>query len=157
MTLLIQLNESGEPINYPVEDGNFRALFPNRSFPNLLTPQAVEGTGFAMYEFSQQPNLNRYEKLLDGAPRKAEDGRVFQTWQVVEMDENEKMTTDANQADLIRSQRDMILRSTDWVFNPDVSLSEETKQAYVVYRQTLRDVPAQSGFPWGVQWPTKPE
>lgn len=156
MTLLIQLNENGEPINYPVEEGNFRALFPNRSFPNLLTPQSVENTGFAMYEFSQQPDLNRYEKMVEGTPRKAEDGRVFQTWQVMEMNEDEKMQADAAQADLIRYQRTMLLRSTDWVFNPDAPLSEEIKQSYVVYRQALRDVPTQAGFPWEVQWPTKP-
>jgi hypothetical protein len=31
------------------------------------------------------------------------------------------------------------------------------KVAWATYRQALRDVPSQAGFPWEVQWPTQPE
>ena len=156
MTFLIQLDEQGEPINYPVVEENFRMLFPNKTFPSLLTPASVSGTGFALYEFSQQPELTRYEKMVEGKPRKTEDGRVFQTWFVVEMDENEKAVTDSKQSDVIRYERNLRLSKTDWVFAPDSPLNDTKKQQYVVYRQSLRDVPSQAGFPWDVQWPIEP-
>lgn len=157
MTFLIQIDSQGEPINHPVDDGNFRALFPSTSFPLILTPQSVQGTGFAMYEFSQQPELGRYEKLIEGTPKKAADGRFFQTWQVVEMNDDEKVELNNEQAVLVRSQRTMKLRATDWVFNPDAPLNEEQRQAYVVYRQELRDISAQEGFPWDITWPQAPQ
>jgi hypothetical protein len=155
MTFLIQLNEQGEPINHPVAEENFRMLF-SKTFPSLLTPQDVQGTGFALYEFSQQPELTRYEKMVEGVPRKSEDGRVFQTWQVVEMDEGEKLDVDNVQANIIRQQRNSKLYRTDWIFAPDSPLNETQKQAYITYRQALRDVPSQAGFPWDVQWPVEP-
>ena len=42
--------------------------------------------------------------------------------------------------------------ATDWTANSDVTMSGEMR----TYRQALRDVPAQEGFPHDVTWPTKP-
>jgi hypothetical protein len=55
----------------------------------------------------------------------------------------------------IRYLRDIKLTESDWTQMPDISA--ERKSLWATYRQALRDVPTQSGFPWGVQWPTKPE
>lgn len=45
---------------------------------------------------------------------------------------------------------------TDWLgFLKD--LGQMLKGEWAVYRQALRDIPEQSGFPWDVEWPTKPE
>ena len=53
----------------------------------------------------------------------------------------------------VRNQRDILLAETDWMALSDVTMSD----AWTTYRQALRDVPAQSGFPASVNWPTKPE
>lgn len=62
---------------------------------------------------------------------------------------------DAEKAGQIRSERDSKIAETDWTQGKDIPDNISSKWA--VYRQALRDVPAQSGFPWTVQWPTKPE
>lgn len=54
----------------------------------------------------------------------------------------------------IRARRDGLLASTDWTQMPDVAA--DTKQKYAEYRQLLRDVPQQDGFPEAVVWPTPP-
>lgn len=54
----------------------------------------------------------------------------------------------------VRSKRDSLLKKTDWTQLPDVP--EETKLLWAEYRQALRDVPEQSGFPYEVIWPTSP-
>jgi hypothetical protein len=54
----------------------------------------------------------------------------------------------------VRAQRDQLLASSDWTQLPDVPL--ETKQAWAAYRQELRDIPAQSGYPFNIVWPTPP-
>ena len=57
------------------------------------------------------------------------------------------------QAEKIRDTRDNLLKSTDWMGYSDVVMTEEWR----AYRQALRDITSQSGFPSEVTWPTKPE
>lgn len=52
----------------------------------------------------------------------------------------------------VRNRRDNLLAATDWRAGSDLTLSDEWK----TYRQALRDVPAQSGFPNSITWPTEP-
>jgi len=52
-----------------------------------------------------------------------------------------------------REQRDELLRQTDWRALQDVTLP----QAWADYRQALRDIPQQGGFPTDITWPEKPQ
>jgi chitodextrinase len=54
-----------------------------------------------------------------------------------------------------RAERNRLLSETDWTQAKDVPDSVSTKWA--PYRQALRDVPQQAGFPDNIQWPSKPE
>jgi hypothetical protein len=54
--------------------------------------------------------------------------------------------------DNIRNHRDQLLQATDWQALSDNTMGE----AMTTYRQALRDVPDQDGFPFSVVWPTKP-
>ncbi len=56
-----------------------------------------------------------------------------------------------------RSQRDALIAATDYLMASDYPLTDEKRQELTVYRQALRDVPEQSGFPTEIVWPTKPE
>lgn len=53
-----------------------------------------------------------------------------------------------------RNQRDLLLQQTDWTQAVDVP--QATKDKWAPYRQALRDVPQQVGFPDNVTWPVKP-
>jgi hypothetical protein len=55
---------------------------------------------------------------------------------------------------LARTQRDRLLAECDWTQMPDVAL--EQKSAWAAYRQALRDVPGQAGFPEEIDWPDPP-
>lgn len=55
-----------------------------------------------------------------------------------------------------RSLRDALLRASDWTQLPDTPLTAELKVAWASYRQLLRDVPNQRGFPDAVEWPEWP-
>ena len=56
-------------------------------------------------------------------------------------------------AEMARAERNAKLAETDWTASSDVTMSD----AMTSYRQALRDVPAQSGFPTDITWPEKPE
>jgi len=52
----------------------------------------------------------------------------------------------------VRSYRDRLLTETDWTQVADAPVN---KEAWATYRQALRDVSLQEGFPWVVEWPIK--
>ena len=56
----------------------------------------------------------------------------------------------------VRLKRDLLLDDTDYLLAPDYPISQEDLEAVKVYRQALRDVPQQKGFPFEVTWPEKP-
>jgi len=62
-------------------------------------------------------------------------------------------TTEDHKISTCRRKRDNLLAETDWWAVSDRTMT----QAEIDYRQALRDVPAQAGFPDNVTWPTKPE
>lgn len=55
----------------------------------------------------------------------------------------------------VKTIRNQLLAESDWTQMPDVSLIN--KQDWAVYRQALRDIPEQSGYPFNINWPVKPE
>ena len=75
-------------------------------------------------------------------------------WSISEMDDEAKAAKDAEQAKNIRSDRDKRLSDTDWTQVADAPVD---KAAWATYRQALRDVPTQAGFPYDITWPSKPE
>jgi hypothetical protein len=58
--------------------------------------------------------------------------------------------------DEARAMRDKLLAESDWTQMPDSPLSDEQREAYRVYRQALRDITAQEGFPASITWPELP-
>jgi hypothetical protein len=60
----------------------------------------------------------------------------------------------AGLASYVRSERNALLSASDWT---QVSDAPVDKAAWATYRQALRDVTAQAGFPHSITWPSKPE
>ena len=60
--------------------------------------------------------------------------------------------TDEEIAAEVRRERDAKLAATDWTASTDVTMTAEM----TTYRQALRDVPTQGGFPNTITWPTEP-
>ena len=56
----------------------------------------------------------------------------------------------------IRDRRNDLLTETDYIMQPDYPISEETRTDLKAYRQALRDITKQNGFPTDVVWPEKP-
>ena len=67
-----------------------------------------------------------------------------------------ELATDEDIAKEARAKRNALIAETDFMAMPDYPLDEEKKAAILAYRQALRDVPEQVGFPRQIDWPTKP-
>lgn len=156
MTMFIKL-ENGQPIGYPLLDQNVRYLFPNIEWPSILTPGFAASIGYGLYEFSQQPEVAKHQKLEEDAPRLGDDGVWYQTWKVVSQTNEEIIQTNQDKAQQVRQQRNYFLTITDWTQIPNSELTPEMVQAYADYRFALRRVTDQPGFPWEVIWPEEPK
>ncbi len=60
------------------------------------------------------------------------------------------------QAQVIRDKRDKLLSDTDWTQTDDAPLTDADRESMRQYRQALRDITSQSGFPQEIKWPDKP-
>lgn len=65
--------------------------------------------------------------------------------------QNESLT-----ANNVKVKRDIFLYQSDWTQLPNNPLTPEKQQQWADYRQQLRDIPQQQGYPFNVVWPTKP-
>ena len=75
-------------------------------------------------------------------------------------DEEAALDAQAEAADLdmnhVRSQRDGLLRGSDWTQLADAALGDHTAEEWAAYRTTLRDIPATYSRVSEVVWPNDP-
>lgn len=77
-------------------------------------------------------------------------GPVFGT---PEAEEAFKARRTEEQADAVRADRNRRLTECDWTQLADAPVGQA---AWASYRQALRDLPDQPGFPWAITWPVPP-
>jgi hypothetical protein len=58
---------------------------------------------------------------------------------------------------IVQKNRDTLLDASDWIVVKSFEAGVSVPSNWVTYRQALRDVPAQSGYPDSITWPIKPE
>jgi len=98
------------------------------------------------------PTLTHYQ-VASAGPAVEENGQWYTSFVVTEMDADAKTATDAAQATSVRQQRDDKLSKCDWTQVADAPVD---KAAWATYRQALRDLPKEAGFPWDMTWPSEP-
>jgi len=118
--------------------------------PVFEGPQASGGT---VYQFSIPSGVEQ----IDGKwYTKHILGPVFTDTKDATAAEQEaayKAQKDAEQYKSVRETRNQKLKDTDWTQVADAPVD---KAAWATYRQKLRDITTQAGFPWDVTWPDAP-
>ena len=119
-------------------------------FESDIVFEGPQATGGTVYQYSQRSGVEQ----IDGKwYTKYILGPVF-TGDTAAADEAAyKAMKDAEQATNVRNQRTEKLADCDWTQLAD---STADKAAWATYRQALRDIPLQTGFPWVIDWPTQP-
>jgi len=139
---------NGEPSQFPYTIGQFRRDHPKTSFPQDI-PVAILNS-YSVYEVTQLDTPD-YDFLTQTATRATEptlatDSAIYELGYVI---------TDKSQSEAefeVRSHRNALISETDWTACSDVTMPTEM----VAYRQALRDVTNQEGFPFNIVWPEKP-
>ena len=144
----IRIRETGAV----VYESEFRALHPNTSLPQQLSEATINDLGADVVLEGPQAQPTRYQvAFADGVEQT--NGKWYTKYSVADMDAEAIAATDATQAKNIRATRATKLAECDWT---QVEDSPVDKAAWATYRQALRDITTQSGFPWTVTWPDAP-
>ena len=134
---------NGVPESYSVLQ--LRRDNPQTSFPKDPTDELLAEWGVYPLTVLPRPPIDECTQYLKPSEPYPVDGR----WQQHYMPEN---LPELQAADNVRSLRDRKLAESDWTQTEDAPVD---KAAWATYRQELRDIPAQSGFPWSIDWPVK--
>ena len=119
---------------------------PQISFPKTPNEALLADWDIYPYTVQSRPTFDYMTQKLTATALTQANGAWTQGWEVSNLPEE-----DAGRN--IRSQRDNLLSETDWMALSDNTMTPE----WATYRQALRDVTEQTGFPYDVTWPTKPE
>jgi hypothetical protein len=117
-------------------------------------PQATGGT---VYQYSQASGVEQvegkwYTKYILG-PVFIDQVVDGVTTTAAEQETTYKAQKDAEQAKSVRASRDEKLAECDWTQVADAPVD---KAVWATYRQALRDITTQEGFPWTITWPDAP-
>ena len=120
--------------------------------------EGPQATGATVYQFSMRQGVEEvdgkwFTKHVLGPifnDTTDEEGNVTTA---AEHEAAYKAQKDAEQATAVRDDRNKRLADCDWTQVADAPVD---KAAWAAHRQALRDVTAQEGFPWNVQWPQSP-
>ena len=154
-----------------ITTSQFKGLYPNTSFPKTMTVEVYERFGYdtvlngpaakvtAPYEVSQESGIEEvdgkwFTKFIVGPVFTEYTDSEGEVQTVDAQTTAYRAKIDADAAATVRSQRDTKLSECDWTQTNDSPLKAES--TWTTYRQALRDVPTQAGFPHTVTWPTKP-
>lgn len=118
---------------------------PNVSFPETISSETLASYNVFPVTLTEPPAHDQLVELVTMANPALADDVWTQAWTKVNRTEEEASSN-------IRAERDSRLLATDYHAMSDRTMSDEMR----AYRQALRDVPSQSGFPFNVTWPTKP-
>ena len=152
---MFALIEDGAVTQYPLSLKGLQKKHPNTSFPQLGT---CDLTSFGVYPVTavESPSYNPEAEVISQGTPVLKDGKWTQVWTKSDLSDEVKAANAAAKVDAARMNRDMLLTNTDWRVSLATEAGTTLSDEWKAYRQALRDVPAQSGFPDNITWPTEP-
>jgi hypothetical protein len=144
--------------------GEWRSANPNISMPRVWNQNVLDALNIEAVLEAPKPDAGPYQYVARNGVVQDAKGNWVTAWEIRDMFLDDEEGTKAEkeaayQVDIgaakaasIRLERDSLLADTDWMALSDVTMSAEM----AAYRQALRDITAQVGFPHSVNWPVKP-
>ena len=139
---------NGIPEKYSI--GQLRRDNPNTSFPKNPTYELLADWNVYPYLTPDRPFVDELTQVcVEGVFEQDSGGNWVLPWVI----ENLSL---AQAESNVRNRRDLLLQNCDWVVIKNTEKGTNIPLEWELYRQQLRDVPEQAGFPYNVVWPTEP-
>lgn len=154
--------------------GEVRKLHPNTSLPAVWNTDTLEFLGVDPVFNAPQPTPTELQRVAQQGVVQDSKGNWMENWVLVDMfstytKEDGTVVTKEEQeqahltklteakAQTVRTQRDKLLAETDWMVIKAAETGVTLASDWALYRQELRDITAQTGFPDTVEYPAKPQ
>lgn len=131
---------------YPFDLARLREFYPQTSFPQGFKGINLEDYGVFVVNQNPQPEYDGLTQTAKEQEPELVDGIWTLNWTI----ENKPLQLASK---YIRDKRREKLLETDWTQVLDAPVD---KQAWAAYRQQLRDITTQPGFPYQITWPVPP-
>lgn len=154
--------------------GEIRQMFKNTSLPKVWNQDTLDFLGVDPIFESPRPQTTVYQTTHQNGVEQDAKGNWVWKWEIGPVfsdttDDEGNVTTaaqheaaykariDDEKATQVRASRDKLLAECDWMAIKAFETNGNIPALWQLYRQALRDVPTQAGFPHNVEWPAKPE
>ena len=138
---------NGQPEKYSI--GQLRRDNPNTSFPKVPSLELLASYNVYPYTVPERPAYDSLTQVCVEGSFTEVNGAWILPWVI----EN-KSQQDAE--DRVRLKRSDLLQESDWVVIMHTEKGTNIPMEWEVYRQALRDITSQAGFPYQVNWPVAP-
>ena len=139
---------NGQPEKYSI--GQLRRDKPQISFPKVPSDELLASYGVYPYTRPDRPDYDPMTaNVVDGSFEQDSGNNWVMPYVVEQLPQDQAERN-------VRSTRDGLLQDTDWIVIKAYERNQNIPAEWEVYRQALRDITAQEGFPYSVTWPTKP-
>lgn len=124
------------------------------TFPDDVSRASAESSGYICMESDTEPEFyTRWVHTTPESPDNVGDKSSGIGSIAIVLTDAEYDTVLAASA---RQKRDRLIAATDYLVTPDYPISDDRLAKVKIYRQALRDIPEQAGFPRNITWPEKP-
>ena len=145
--------QDGQVTTFPYTIGDLHKDNPQTSFPRRIPDEMLASYEVFEVVVGAAPPIDEttYRAVRADTPTYAGD-KWHLEWSVVEKTPEEKQNYYNASSARVRAKRNQLLSDSDWMALSDNTMTTE----WASYRQALRDLTAQEGFPHTVEWPNKP-
>jgi hypothetical protein len=148
------LTDKTKVVKYPYSLVELRKDNPNTSFPDTLSENNLAEWHVLPVIPQNPPAYDLATENLNEIDPTYGRNQWQQAWSVTKASSEEIAERLEQQALLVRQDRNQRLAACDWTQLSDAPVDAE---AWAAYRQELREITHQTGFPWAVVWPIQPE
>ncbi len=142
---------------FPYDPSQLKFEYPNVSFPAQFTEEILNQYGVFRVQYEEAPAIDERTQCIqyEETPTYVNDSWVIRCV-VNKKDQASIDVYDAYISNSVKVKRDKLLIESDWVTIKAIEQGEAIPDSWKTYRQELRDITLQSGFPHNVVWPTQP-
>lgn len=146
-----------DAVRYPFTMGDLRDVYPDVSFPEVITEEIL--ADFDVFPVVMSP-LPSYNYQTEKAVLRPVPEYINETWRevydVVAKTQEEIDEAFEQESAKVRAQRDIDLANSDWVVIKSTETGTPVPSEWLAYRQALRDLTDAVGFPYDMEWPEAP-
>ena len=144
-------------IEYPYSIEKLRSDNPETSFPSVMSEEDLSNWGVYPVDEEDAPAFNEATEQLEQTAPIFSNGVWSAGWIVAEASAEEQAKRTADKGRWVDQNIQSALKSSDYTQLSDYPGTEARKSAFMAWRQELRNIPLQSGYPWSIAWPVPPE